>query len=69
MRELNLFKLPRITVHTREFNWPHTPNYKIKAVHMFESSQELEQYNLWYVLATLGTTYAAHCNCWFITIN
>jgi len=27
-----------------------------------------EQHDLWwYVLATLGTTYAAHCNCcWFI---
>jgi len=28
----------------------------------------VEQYSLWYVLATVETTYAAHCNCcWFIT--
>jgi len=30
----------------------------------------VEYYDLWYVLATLGTTYAAHYTCWsFIKVT
>jgi len=44
-----------------------------QVVHVFDSvcsnvvRSLVKQYNLWYVLTTLETTDAVHCNCcWFI---